>query len=110
MESTENPNGGCSAEDVGYAKLAHQIVKTPEAGIFRKFKLLHVLNALRLQAELVSLEHELQDVLQEDLDSDDPIRREYGTCFSRMREYVDDGDSTQYELLEDIRVKLVQYS
>ena len=96
--------------DGGYAKLARFITKSPDIAIFRKFGLLNMINLLRLQAELHDLEQQLEEVWVEDRDSSDTIRSQYGVDFRLMRQYAEGGDSTQYDLLEDIGKKLNEYS
>ena len=98
------------SSDNGYAKLARFIARFPETAIFRKFGLLNMINLLRLQAELHDLEQQLEDVWAEDRDSDDPIRCLYSVNFRVLRQYAEDGDSTQYDLLVEIGKKLDTYS
>jgi hypothetical protein len=99
-----------TSSDIGYRKLAKFIAKSPDIAIFRKFGLLNMINLLRLQAELHDLEQQLEDVWVEDRDSGDQIRSLYGVSFRLMRQYAEDGDSTQYDLLVEIGKKLNEYS
>lgn len=94
----------------GYHKLAHLMTLAPEAALFRRFGFLNTMNLLRLQAELHDMEEKLVDVWKEDYDSGDPIRMAYAGDFRIMRDYVEDGDTTQYDLLNDIGAKLKEYS
>ena len=71
-----------------------------------------MLNLLRLQAELQDLEHQLQEIRDEDAFAKckDPIRASYALDFRLMRDWRNDGDSLQYDLLLSIGEKLREYS
>ncbi|KAK8038926.1 hypothetical protein PG993_007337 [Apiospora rasikravindrae] len=104
----------------GYSLLADFISRSPENAIFRKFGLLNTINLLRLQAELVDLEQQLDDVWSLDRNAspdsennsrDAKDRRLYGLDFWHMRKCKEEGkDSIQLDLLEDIGKKLDEYS
>jgi hypothetical protein len=47
---------------------------------------------------------------KEDHDSGDPIRMAYAGDFRLMRDYLEEGDSTQHDLLVEVGVKLREYS
>ncbi|CAM1506500.1 Fc.00g061410.m01.CDS01 [Cosmosporella sp. VM-42] len=98
------------SSDTGYGKLARFIAAFPETAIFRKFGLLNMINLLRLQAELHDLEQQLEAIRAEDRVSGDPIRRIYGVSFRTLRQYAEDGDSTQYDIMVDIGKKLDTYN
>lgn len=94
----------------GYPKLARLMSLSSETAIFRRFGELNMLNLLRLQAELHDLEHQLQEIRDEDSQSNDPIRASYVTDFRLMRDWRETGDSLQYDLLVSIGEKLQEYS
>jgi len=96
----------------GYPKLGNLMGSYPTTAIFRRFGELNMLNLLRLQAELQDLEHQLQEIRDEDdfTKSKDPIRTSYVTDFRLMRDWKNDGDSLQYDLLVSIGEKLREYS
>ncbi|KAK1450401.1 hypothetical protein CMEL01_07737 [Colletotrichum melonis] len=68
-----------------------------------------MMNLLRLQSELQDLEQQLEDTRDEDRNSTNPIRREYGSSFRVMKQYAEDPDSIQYELLLEIGKRLDEY-
>ncbi|OCL00017.1 uncharacterized protein K441DRAFT_627195 [Cenococcum geophilum 1.58] len=81
----------------------------PETAIFRRFGDLTISNLLRLQAELHDLEHQLEEVRDEDARSNDPVRTKYASDFRLMRDWAEDGDSLQHDLLDSIGTKLQEY-
>lgn len=93
----------------GYGNLAGLFARSPEVAIFRKFNHLSMMNLLRLQSELQDLEQQLEDTREEDRNSTDPIRKEYEFSFRVMKQYAEDPDSIQYELLLEIGNKLEEY-
>ncbi|KXH65576.1 hypothetical protein CSAL01_12160 [Colletotrichum salicis] len=95
---------------VGYGRLAKFLASSHENAIFRKFEQLNTMTLLRLQAELQSMEQELEEIQQEDQESGDPERSSYGVSFRPMRENALDGDSEQLELLEKIGRTLNDYN
>lgn len=97
------------AQETGYPKLARLMSLEPQTAIFRRFGQLTMLNLLRLQAELHDLERELGEIREEDEKSGDPIRTKYVDDFRMMRDWIEDGDSLQYELLLSIGQKLQEY-
>jgi hypothetical protein len=103
-------NDGNDLFPTGYAKLASLMGKFPECAIFRKFGLLNAINLLRLQAELHDMEQQLKEVIDDDLQSGDPIRELYALDFRLMKDNMEQGHSIQYELLLDIGKKLDEYS
>lgn len=94
----------------GYPKLARLMSLSRQTAIFRRFGELNMITLLRLQAELVDLEHQLQDLRDEDAQSKDPVRMSYIKDFRLMRDFLESGDSLQYELLVTIGDKLREYS
>ncbi|KAK7977833.1 hypothetical protein PG996_003883 [Apiospora saccharicola] len=114
------PPGLVLNERTGYSMLADFISRSPENAIFRKFGLLNMINLLRLQAELVDLEQQLDDVWSLDRTASNEIehnshdaedRRLYGLDFWHMRTCKEERkDSIQLDLLEDIGKKLDEYT
>ena len=68
-----------------------------------------MLNLLRMQAELHDLEHQLWKTIKEDRTSQDKARKRYSSDFRVMRDWVEQGDSEQSELLDTIATKLHAY-
>jgi hypothetical protein len=93
-----------------YPKLARMMSLSSETAIFRRFGELNLINLLRLQAELHDLEHQLQEIREEDYRSKDPVRQGYVCDFRLMKDWVEQGDSLQYDLLISISKKLEEYS
>ncbi|KAL6718891.1 hypothetical protein ACLMJK_003126 [Lecanora helva] len=113
MADSHNGSGDASlpkVEETGYAKLASHMNRYSETAIFRRFRELNIINLLRLQAELQDMEHQLQDIRNEDAQSGDAVRSSYATDFRLMRDWKETGDSLQYDLLVAIGEKLQQYS
>jgi hypothetical protein len=96
--------------DHGYPKLAKLMSAEPSTAIFRRFSTLSVLNVLRMQAELQDLECQLWKTIEEDMRSNDKVRKGYSSDFRLMRDWVEQSDSEQSELLDDIAKKLEVYS
>lgn len=106
MANTTAPEAR-EAELVGYSKLANMMATKPDIAIFRKFRLLPVMNILRLQSELQDLESQLRDIWQLEHEEND-FRRTFRTDFRYMREQLNE-DSIQYDILQEIGVKLKEY-
>ena len=56
------------------------------------------------------MEHQLQEIRNEDAQSGDSIRSSYPTDFRLVRDWKETGDSLQYDLLASIGEKPQQYS
>ncbi|KAI9375788.1 hypothetical protein BJX61DRAFT_539519 [Aspergillus egyptiacus] len=93
----------------GYPKLARLMACYPETAIVRRFGELNMINILRLQAELQDMEHQLKEIRSEDMESGDRVRESYVTDFL-MRDWKEDGDPLQYEMLLSIGKKLKEYN
>lgn len=101
-DASPNPSDS-SPPATGYPHLADFMSKAPETQIFRSFGHLNILNVLRLQAELHSLERQLAA-----LQRNDPS---HTRNFSAMRMNKDDGtEDEQGRLMEMIDAKLERYS
>jgi hypothetical protein len=94
----------------GYPKLAGQMGLIPETTIFRSFAALQAQNILYLQAELVLLEKMLRK--RELIDSQDlnGLKSLYSLDWYWLSQSGDDGDEEQWKLVQQIRVKLREYS
>lgn len=80
----------------------------PEVAIFRRFGSLTMLSLMRLQAELVALEDQLQRISEQDDMSKDPNISSYSIDFYALNT-SQPPDDVQLKLLEQSRIKLEQY-
>jgi len=94
----------------GYPKFAGQIEIQPELAIFRRFGYLNALNLLYFQAELTSLEEDLQRQQLEDNNSGHPRISRYAWSWYELSTSGNNGDQTQLELIYKLRETLRQYS
>ncbi|MCJ1336571.1 hypothetical protein MMC09_001847 [Bachmanniomyces sp. S44760] len=97
----------------GYPRLANLVGRKPEVAIFRRFGALNVENLLFLQAELVTLEQELKEIVEEDKHSDDPARKEFSTSWYALHESRMSKSRRvrlQWEKRVEIRKKLNEYN
>jgi hypothetical protein len=96
--------------DRGYPKLAREMGRISEFAIFRRFEYLNMLNLLRLQAELVNLESELQVLQQQDNDANDGDKSNFSVDFYLLfKSKATPGDNLQITTLEKIGEKLREY-
>lgn len=91
-----------------YAVLAELMGSNKEIAVFRKFDTLNMLVLSSLQAELLDLQHKLEDQILRDEHSEKRTLRETSKYFRQM--WQADSDSQQWELLLEIRKKLKEYS
>lgn len=104
------PEGGSTKSRLeGYPKLARLMGSEPPTEIFRRFRDLAMLNLLRLQAELHDLEEQLQHAREDDAQSGDSVRMGYVFDFQSMRDWMEEGDSVQYDLLVKMGEVLERY-
>ena len=109
--SANSPHAGMEPKPRGYAKLAKLMSSHYETAIFRRFGELNMVNLLSLQAELMDLEIQLQNIQADDELSDHPTRMQHAVDFYEMRERKEDeGDDLQWRMLLRIREKLQEYS
>jgi hypothetical protein len=95
----------------GYVKLAALMGRYDKLAMFRQFAALNTKNLLYMQAELVNLEAELEDIVQEDSHSADPTRASYQVSWTALNEPLGNGRaSTQLRKVLEIREKLDRYS
>lgn len=71
----------------GYLKLSRPMSLSRQTAIFRRFSELNIVTLLRLQAELVDLEHQLQDFRDEDAQSKDLVRMSYIKVFRQCETF-----------------------
>lgn len=93
----------------GYSKLASLMGACPETLIFRRFGALSAHNLLYLQAELVHLEHELQECTLANEQVDDPIKRDILSKDWFTLAHSNDGTERQWQLMLQIRAKIKEY-
>ncbi|CAD0089284.1 unnamed protein product [Aureobasidium mustum] len=85
----------------GYHRLADLMGRYPETAIFRRFSSLNMINLLSLQAELIELRENCEDVWAKDGGLDNIDEEKLSTFLK---------DSSQYKLLLKLRKKLREYS
>lgn len=93
-----------------YPNMARHMTQRPEHAIVRRFGDLNNASLLYMQAELLSLEHELQQQQEEDLKSNCPMTRSYSTSMEMLKLSQGAGGSKQRDLLLIIQDKLKVYS
>jgi hypothetical protein len=94
----------------GHTKVARFMAHHGEMGILRRFKDLNFKNLLYLQAELVELEKELEDLSRADNAAIDSPRASYQKHWPLLRESKSDGSGDQWAKVLQIRKTLKQYS
>lgn len=93
----------------GYPRLAGKMGTMPETAMFRAFSTLNARNLLYLQAELISLENQLLRCEAED--SMDAKRKEFAhDWFWLNQSQWEESEPKQYNLVQDIKGKLKEYS
>ncbi len=99
-------------EPQGHDRLASFMGMFPEAAIFRRFATLNAKNILYLQAELLSLEKELNSAAEDDARSTSERRREYSRRWKLLSSGSDDSDGNpqQWKTFMKIRTTLNEYS
>lgn len=69
-----------------------------------------MLNLLSLQAELIDLEVQLENIIKEDETSEDTDRMLHTIDFRELRAHAKEGDDLHWQMLLEIRAKLQEYS
>ena len=92
----------------GYHKLAKLMGTYHEAALFRRFGPLTMLSLLSLQADLVDIEGQLHDTVKYDDIYEDPKIASWSSDFYELRN-TPVHHPRQRELIEEARVKLLQY-
>ena len=90
----------------GYHKIA-MLMAHINLFIFRKFSRLNALNLLYLQAELIHLEKDLNDIAERDEQAGLP---HYAKDWLSLSESERDGNSEQWQKMLEVRKKLREYS
>ena len=88
-------NGNLNSK--GYPKLAAWMAKHPEIAIFRKFGDLQLRSLLFMQAQIVSLEEDLEILAEEDRKADpqtSPERARYDCDYQALANSMEDEEST----------------
>ena len=94
-----------------YPKLSRFMGSWPDVAIFRRFGNLNVENLLFLQAEISHLEARLRTLRQEEDDRKDPKGLAAQRSWFELSQPDENGnESEQWELMQDIREKLKEYS
>ncbi|KAK8033616.1 hypothetical protein PG991_003014 [Apiospora marii] len=94
-----------------YKGLASLMDEYHDVTIFRRFRKLNLQNLLHMQAELVHVEQELQEIHDEDSRSDDPIRQSFQTNWKVMEDsFRSGGENLQRTKRLDARDKLAKYN
>jgi hypothetical protein len=96
-----------TSHEPGYSDLSNVMAAHPEIAIFRTFSTLNTQSLLYLQAELMHLEKELEDIREDD-NSD---RRSTDKNWLSLQRSLEEGrDPFQWAKFLDIRTKLAEYS
>ncbi|KAH0563000.1 hypothetical protein GP486_002433 [Trichoglossum hirsutum] len=97
-------------EKVGYDKLAAFVGDNPEMSIYRRFSTLGAKNILYLQAELVNLEAQLEDIIREDKDSGDEKKKNFPYSVWHLKGLdPNEGGNAQWLKVLEIRQTLKEY-
>ena len=94
----------------GYPRFAGQIETQPEYAIFRRFGALNAENLLYLQAELTDLEISLRQQQKVDSESGHARKSKYSRSWYPLSISKSHGDTTQLDIVLEIRKKLKEYS
>jgi hypothetical protein len=92
----------------GYPRLARLMGTYPETAIFRRFGSLTMLNLMRLQAELLNIEYELEILQAQEDASSNPDLQSYSVDFSKLNASIASG-SNRLALIDKSRLLLEQY-
>ncbi|KAH6652864.1 hypothetical protein BKA67DRAFT_567757 [Truncatella angustata] len=94
-----------------YRGLASLMSDYSDVAVFRRFRKLNLQSLLHMQAELLHIEQELQEIANEDNESGDPVRRSYQTNWKAMEDSAHSGgDSLQRTKWLEAREKLEKYN
>ena len=94
----------------GFPKLAGFLGLKPEIAIFKRFAKLNAENLLLLQSELMILEHQLNEIVAQDLRSENSEVKYYARSWWNMLRPTRNGDRNQLRKRLEIREKLREYS
>jgi len=90
----------------GYPQIADIMSKYPELTMFRRFKGLNALNLLYLQAELMQIEKDLQDLQK----ADNITNSKYAADYSWLMASAETENDQQWRLIQKMNKKLKEYS
>jgi len=90
----------------GYPDLARLMAHDHDIAIFRRFKKLNMLTMLKLQADILYLEKELEETMEEDAVEG----RDYHACFKNLSESAGGVHSDQVEIMTRIKDRVKEYS
>jgi hypothetical protein len=107
VSQLHSPN---SSEMEGYSNLALLMGQNAELGILRRFSRLNLQNLLYLQAELVHLEADLDQIALADQSSGHPQKSVYSRDWWSLANSKNEGDERQWRTVLEIRGKLKEYS
>ena len=94
----------------GFSKLAGFLGLKPEIAIFKRFAKLNAENLLLLQSELMILEHQLNEIVARDLQSQNSEVKYYARSWWNMLRPTRNGNGDQLRKRLEIREKLREYS
>ncbi|KAJ0425118.1 hypothetical protein BJY00DRAFT_202964 [Aspergillus carlsbadensis] len=93
----------------GYERLANLMASDKGLSIFRSFKKLNAKNLLYLQAEIVNVQTELEEIIEADETSRDGTREKFSTSVYYLKEGIESG-SEQWEKVLELRELLDKYN
>lgn len=93
-----------------YTKLASLIGAHPELALFRQFAALNAKNILYMQADLVHLEAELEDIAREDRCSGHREKQSFEASVFDLKYSSGTENDAQWQKVLEIRNKLKEYS
>jgi hypothetical protein len=93
----------------GYERLAGLMANDKGLSIFRSFKKLNAKSLLYLQAEIVNIQTELEQIIEADKSSNDDTREKFSTSVYFLKEGIESG-SEQWAKVLELRELLDKYS
>lgn len=93
-----------------YTRLAALIGNHEELALFRRFAALNAKSLLYMQAELVHLEAELENIANEDSFSGHGEKESFEVSFSKLKDSCGTENDLQWRRVLEIRHKLKEYS
>ncbi|KAF2119410.1 hypothetical protein BDV96DRAFT_610437 [Lophiotrema nucula] len=109
-EDPDHPGGPLHDLVIGYPRLAGHMGAIPQTACFRRFGALNTRNLLYLQCELMFLEDKLKEAEKEDSLNDKGKKKRYAVNHLWLLRSDRDGDTTQLDLVREIRAKLKEYN
>ncbi|KAL4951070.1 hypothetical protein BDW69DRAFT_196737 [Aspergillus filifer] len=93
-----------------YDSLASLMASDKGLSIFRSFKRLNAKNLSYYQAEIVNAEAQLQELIDEDRDSNDVYREKYHASVRHLKEWEEDPPAPQWKKFLELRALLEKYN